>query len=402
MSDFQQDGVLTTFHRLGVPDRPRLEQELVRLAQRRPLALVLPLWAGDMETPAFTRLVEELAAVPYLQEVVVSLGGGGRKERTRLHQLLQPLPQNVLVLHAESRPLKRLLAELKEAGLETGREGKGRAVWLAVGLVLARGRSRVIALHDCDIAGYDRLLLARLVWPVMNPSLGLRMAKGYYARIRHQMYGRLTRLMVFPLLAALEDMFGAAPFLRWLRAFRYPLAGEMALEAELAGAMYLPADWGLEVTALAEAWRLAGPRAVCQVEVAESYDHKHQELAPQDPTRGLHRMAIEVAAALVESLAAEGLALSAGVRDSLPAAYLRRARDMLEIYAAEAGLNGLAYDRRAEAQAVEVFARALVQALQHQDQEPLPRPRLAPWPQVWDALPEFPERLQEAAEAEAA
>ena len=42
MADFHQDGLISTLHRLGRPDVPRLERELRAAHRTRPIALVLP------------------------------------------------------------------------------------------------------------------------------------------------------------------------------------------------------------------------------------------------------------------------------------------------------------------------------------------------------------------------
>ena len=40
--------------------------------------------------------------------------------------------------------------------------GKGQNVWYCIGYVNARAKADAVALHDCDILTYDRMLLARL------------------------------------------------------------------------------------------------------------------------------------------------------------------------------------------------------------------------------------------------
>lgn len=75
MADFHQTGVITSLHRLGEPDLDRLEGELVRYVRERPVALVLPSLHAEIHGPALKQIVEELARVPYLRQVVVSLSG---------------------------------------------------------------------------------------------------------------------------------------------------------------------------------------------------------------------------------------------------------------------------------------------------------------------------------------
>ena len=35
-------------------------------------------------------------------------------------------------------------------------------------------------------------------------------------------------------------------------------------------------------------------RVITQVDIADNYDHKHQNLSPEDATRGLSRMSVDI------------------------------------------------------------------------------------------------------------
>ena len=86
------------------------------------------------------------------------------------------------------------------------------------------------------------------------------------------------------------------------------------MKCDLAQRMRLAPDWGLEIVTLFEALRHRAPARICQVELCECYEHKHQELSPEDATRGLHRMANDVTKHLLRTLAANGVRLSSGLR----------------------------------------------------------------------------------------
>lgn len=400
MADFQQNGIFATLHRLGQPDRPDLEAQMVALAPARPLGLILPVLASDLAAPAFPAMLEELAGAAYLGEVVVSLGRAGKKDLALARRLASALPQPTLILHNQGRALQRLLDDLALAGLTVGQEGKGRAVWLALGLLLARGQSRVAAVQDCDVVGYDRLSLARLAYPLLNPALGLAFAKGYYPRFTHRLFGRVTRLFVAPLLLALERLLGPLPLLAFLRAFRYPLAGEVALDLEAVAGWGFSADWGLEMATLAEAWRRLSPGQVCQVDLADSYEHKHQGLSQEDPHKGLLRMTTDITLCLLGQLALAGAQLSLGLARSLQAAYSGLAGEYQAAYAALAAINGLVYDWREENQAVQAFGRGLARGIeQFLSQGDAPKP-LSPWRQVLAAMPDCKARLLQAVESD--
>jgi len=64
---------------------------------------------------------------------------------------------------------------------------------------------------------------------------------------------------------------------------------------ELARINRIPADWGIEVETLAEVYRNYTLRRICQTEILETYEHKHQPLSAEDPTTGLMKMSIDIA-----------------------------------------------------------------------------------------------------------
>ena len=116
---------------------------------------------------------------------------------------------------------------LAAAGIETP-AGKGRDVWLALGIAAS---SDFVVVHDADAKSYAASHVPRLLFPLAGEA---SFAKGYYARVENgQLYGRLCRLFVAPVLRALRDEYDA-PILQYLAAFRYPLAGEFAMTGDLA------------------------------------------------------------------------------------------------------------------------------------------------------------------------
>jgi len=90
------------------------------------------------------------------------------------------------------------------------------------------------------------------------------------------MHGRVTRLFVTPLIRSLKATLGPNEFLDYLDSFRYILAGEFSMDTELARRMRIPGDWGIEVGVLAEVQRNCAIRRICQVDLSDNYEHKHQ------------------------------------------------------------------------------------------------------------------------------
>lgn len=387
MSDFHQTGIITTLHRLGSPGLERLEGDLETASRRRPVALVLPALYSEFEGPAMPRIVAELAKVRYLCQVVVALGRATEAQHRAAADFLKPLGDAVRILHIEGRPVQELLATLKRSGVNAGEDGKGRATWLAYGYVIASGRADVIALHDCDILTYSRELLARLCYPVVNPELDYVFCKGFYSRVTDKLHGRVTRLLITPLTRSLIRLVGEKPFLVFLDSFRYPLAGEFCMMTDVARVNRIPWDWGLEVGVLAEVLRNYAPRRICQVDIAENYEHKHQALSAEDSGKGLMRMSIDICKSLFRTLASEGVVFSPGFFQSLQVAYLRMAEDTIARYEADAAINGLAFDRHAEALAVESFTRAISEAATLFMEKPTGTPLIPNWSRVTAAVP---------------
>ena len=389
MADFHQTGSVTTLHRLNPNGLARLEQELEHFTRDTPVGLVLPALYREFESPAMRRIRDELAEVRYLRHVVVALGGASREQFENAREFFRGFPHPLTMLWVNSDRMQFLLRLLESRGLSPGPDGKGRSCWLAYGYLLATGDCDVIALHDCDIVNYDRRLLGRLCYPVVNPNLAFEFSKGYYARVTDRMHGRVTRLFLTPLIRAMRGMAPGAPFLEFLDSFRYPLAGEFAMKADLARVNRVPGDWGLEVGVLAEVFRNCAPSRVCQVDLVDNYEHKHQSLSAEDPTRGLRRMAVDVAKSLFRTMAGEGRVFTRDHFRSLEVRYVRIAEDTIGRYYADALLNGLYFARHEEEVAVATFAKSLRQAAGEFLEDPLGMPLIPNWNRVVSAIPEF-------------
>jgi len=400
MSDFYQTGVLATLHRLGQHKLETLEQQLELFAEQQPIALVLPALYTEFEKPAIEGILRELSQVRYVQQFVVTMSRTTAEQFREVQKRLGVLPAEVRIVWNDGPRVQSLYQTLEENSLRPGPDGKGRSCWMAYGYVLASRKADIIALHDCDIVNYGREMLARLCYPVVNPNIDFEFCKGFYARVSDRMHGRVTRLLMTPLIRALESIFGYLPFLVYLDSFRYPLAGEFAMEANLARVNRIPSDWGLEVGVLAEIYRNCSLKRVCQVDIADNYEHKHQDLSPGDPSKGLMKMAVDIAKALFRILAAEGVTFDVGTMQRLLIRYVRTAEDTITRYHADAMINGLIFDRHDEETAVETFAEALKLATQDFFADPLGAPLIPNWNRVSSALPGFLGAVRDAVDAD--
>lgn len=398
MSDFYQNGVVTVLHRLGQPNTEQLEQELERYAKTTPIALVLPSLYAELERPALKRIVDILSEVRYINEIVISLDHASALEFRLAKQFFSQLPQRVRVIWNDGARIQAILNVLVSHEIDIGHQGKGRGCWTAYGYVLARGQSQVIALHDCDIVSYDRQYLARLCYPIANPNLAYEFCKGYYSRVTDRMHGRVTRLFITPLIRSLQMLVGPHALLSFLDSFRYPLAGEFAMVRDLAWINRIPGDWGLEIGMLAEVYRNCALRRICQADIADAYEHKHQTLSTHNPDAGLLKMCVDITKSLFRNLASEGLVLSESTLKTLRATYLQAAQEAISRYENDAAINSLRFDRHEERRAVEVFLRGMTLATDSFLEDPLGVPMISNWSRVTHAVPDIFHRLMDAVE----
>ena len=393
MADFHQRGPITTLPRLAGQDLLRRERELASYARSLPVTLLIPSLLSELEQPALAAMVREIRQAPFIDTVVISLDRADEAGYRHALEYFRALGHRTVVLWNHAPSILAVREEIEERVTGPTEPGKGRAVWMAIGYILAEGRAGAVAFHDADVVDYDRAQLANLVYPILNPMLSFDFCKAYYARFTDRLHGRVTRLLMRPLLQALGNMVGRNPFLSYLAAFRYPLAGELAFSADLLRRIRIPGDWGLEVGLLFEVLRQRSPRRICQVDIADRFEHKHQPLSPVDPSTGLHRMAVDIVKHLLRTLSAAGIVLPEGSFQSIRVAYQRYAEDAVADYFAVAAFNGLSFDRHAEEEAVDTFSLALREACEQFVLDPLGTPSLPNWARVVSALPKAGTRL---------
>ncbi len=398
MGDFHQTETISTLHRLKKDNVDQLEEQLNEFSQSRPIALVLPCLYSELQRVALKNILENLKDITYLNEIVVTIGRADEDQFKHAQEYFSVLPQNYKLIWDDGEKIQSLFNLLKENGLDVGEPGKGRAAWIAYGYVLAREESEVIALHDCDVLTYNRELLARLCYPLANPNMDYEFCKGYYPRVTDRLYGRVTRLFISPIIRALKKIVGHMPFLVYLDSFRYPLAGEFSMKADLARINRIPADWGLEVGSLAEVFRNVSMKRICQVDLADNYEHKHQDVSAHDADSGLLKMCTDISTSLFTTLSSEGVQFSESLFNTLFVTYLRIAQDSIKMYNDDAAINGLFFDRHAEGLAVETFVQGIRIASQKFLEDPLGSPLIPNWSRVTSAIPDFLDQLELAVE----
>jgi glucosyl-3-phosphoglycerate synthase len=400
MADFYQTGMIATFHRFGDIDLKRMESELTEFCRHRPIALVLPSTYAELEEPAIKQIMKEIKEVPYLNEIVVTMGRTNQKQFMKAKEFFSSFPQRTRVIWNTGPGIEELHKLLEENALFTGEDSKGRSCWTAYGYILSQEKSKVIALHDCDIVNYSREFLGRLCYPVASPNIDYAFCKGYYARVTDRMHGRVARIFVIPIIRSLAKLLGPLPLLNYLDSFRYPLAGEFSMVTDLARINRIPGDWGIEIETLSEVYRNCSHMRICQVELCETYEHKHQPLSADNPKTGLMKMSIDIAKAIFRNLAIEGATVSDSLLKTLIVTYLSTAQDSIKRYNDDAALNGLLFDRHQENKLVEAFTKAIQIAGKEFQEDPRYSPLIPNWNRVTSAIPDFLGQLHDVVEKE--
>ncbi len=402
MGDFHQNGSITTLHNFHYSSLEYIEKRLIKFSKKRPMGLIIPALYSELEKPALANIVKILKDVPYLSEITIGLDRANKEQYEHAKEyfsVLNTKKTSCKVLWNDGPRMMELRKTFDDKKIDPGSPGKGRNVWFCFGYMISSGKSEAIALHDADIVTYNREMLARLFYPVLDPTFNYKFCKGYYFRSDGaKLNGRVTRLMVTPLIRSLKKVFPGNEYLDYLDSFRYILAGEFSMRADIMKTVRIPADWGLEVGILSEVQRNNAINRICQVEIADSYDHKHQEESHEDPGAGLSKMSFDIARSIFAKLATQGNVLSKGLIRTVKATYLRAALDMVEQYAADATINGLVMDRDKEERSVDMFAQNIYRA----GVDFLDTPELIPfvpsWKRVMDAVPEVLDTFAEIVE----
>ncbi|GAA4433738.1 glycosyl transferase [Bremerella cremea] len=401
MSDFIQQGPISTLHDFGTVDSAQLEQTLVDATSEYPMGLILPVTASDMRAPAFSTIMKELEGTSFLKTIVIVLNRAESVDDYReCRHLTAGLGNMARVLWTDGPRGIAAFQQLTDAGFNVSVPGKGRAVWTAFGYLLADPDIKAMALHDCDIVNYHRDMLMRLCLPMAHPGFDFDFCKAYYARVTDRMHGRVVRLLMTPLLRSLIGVIGNDDFLVFLDSFRYPLSGEFAITSTLVRANRIPSDWGLEVGTLAEVFRNTSPKRICQIDLGHPYEHKHQPVSLEDAQSGLMKMTSDILHSIYRTLSSRGIVFSMGMFNTLESAYLRYAQDAIRQYHADAVINGLSFDRHSEEQSVEGFARLITQCGQEFFENPVSAHEMPTWTRVRSALPDFPSTLRRMVEGD--
>lgn len=278
MSDFFQSNQIITLQHL----RPNPHREdAIKKSQRR-VVVVVPCLVSHCQTGVLQKIIECFNAVPFVSEIVVVLNGTHIELTNQDFLLTQSIEVNKI-------PINILLCE----GL-----GKGRAIKMGFDYVYEHYKNTGIVITlDADLKSFSKEYFCRLVYPIA--VLGGQANKGYYARFSQTaLNGRLTRLLVFPLLYAIQGQCPSSELNRWLLSFRYPLSGDVALASEILPKLQLESNWAYDLSLLKTLFQYKDEISVYQTDLTDNYEHLHRDLS-DDRQSGLMGVFEDIASYLL-------------------------------------------------------------------------------------------------------
>jgi glucosyl-3-phosphoglycerate synthase len=392
--DYKQE-LITTIHDFGC-NLEWLEERLNELSAESPTAVLIPALYEELERPALTQIRDHLKDCHFIKTIVISLYADTIEQYARAVQFFSILPQLNFIIWENGKRVTQILENLRDRGLDLlSFKGKGRAVWLGLGI--ASLQAEAIALHDADIITYDRFYPLKLLFPLLEKEFGIAFNKAYYARIStypRSFNGRVVRLFVTPLLTALTDIFGYRQYLRYLSAYRYPLSGEFALTSDLALNTRIPGNWGLEIGLLAEVYRSIAEKRIAQIDLG-IFDHKHQTVGSSSQ-EGLRKMCRDILRSILRTLTeTEQVVISRDHIHTLRVKFRREAQDYTRQYFVDARFNNLEYDRHQEEIITELFEEVIAEAGELYFSDPAGA-QIPDWTRALAVNPELREQLRDA------
>ena len=396
--DYKQE-LITTIHDFGC-NLEFLEERLGELSEESPTAVLIPALYEELERPALTNIRDRLKECAFIKTIIVCLYADTVEQYSTAVEFFSSLPQQTFVIWENGQRVTKLLENLRERGLNLlSLKGKGRAVWLGLGL--ATLQAEAIALHDADIITYDRSYPLKLLFPLLEKEFGIAFNKAYYARIGsypRSLNGRVMRLFVTPLLTALTELFGYQKYLRYLSAFRYPLSGEFAMTSDLALNTRIPGNWGLEIGFLAEVYRSVAEKRIAQIDLG-IFDHKHQQVG-NSSQEGLRKMCRDILRSVLRTLTeTEQVIISRDHIHALRVKFRREAQDYTRQYFVDARFNNLLYDRHQEEIITELFEEVIYDAGELYFSDPAGA-QIPDWTRALAVTPDLREQLQDAVKAD--
>ena len=367
-----------------------------RHSKINPITLFLPATLEDALSEVMTkRILPVVKKTDYLDSVILGLDRcKSQEDFYKVKQNLEGISNAVVIWNDAPEMMELREKELKRYNLN---EGKGRNMWFALDYWFITNPKSCFIMHDCDIRTYKKNnIINSLALPLVDPKIRYDFVKAYYERLtgdgNKKMAGRVTRLLVAPLIEALEKVYGnndlARDYLNYLKGYRYILSGEYGMSNGLASNLPIQPDWGLEIGMVSYLYE--NRRKIGQVDIG-FYDHKHSE------SGSLGRMAREITKTILRELYNLGVTSIREKEEQQFEAvidnYIASAKNFREIYRDRSEYSGLEYELQKEIEVVDLFTKEIQEAFKVICTQS--RKRIKPLPPVKTVDSKILKRIQE-------
>ncbi len=131
--DYKQE-LISTIHDLGC-DLDALEAKMIELTSETQTAILIPALYEEIERPALTIIKKHLQQCQFVQTIVVCVYADTKEQYKKVVEFFKPLPQQTFILWENGKRVTDVLEGLRARDLDLmGYRGKGRAVWLGLGI----------------------------------------------------------------------------------------------------------------------------------------------------------------------------------------------------------------------------------------------------------------------------
>ena len=124
MSDFHQNGVISTLHNVSNRSLAEIESELREYSKQAPIELILPCLFSELQGAALKKIVICLSEVKYLNHITIGLDKANKSEFKEAKKFFSSLNQAHTVIWNDSPKMKALNNDFSELGISPDQPGK--------------------------------------------------------------------------------------------------------------------------------------------------------------------------------------------------------------------------------------------------------------------------------------
>ena len=132
MSEFSQNGIISTLHDFGTRSTTEIEKDLLKFSKERKMELILPCLYSELEGNALPNIVEEISKTKYLDHIIVGLDKANEKQAKKawkffkkLHDIevlsvqdLETVDKKIPILICSFEYSKEIYKQARELGFE--------------------------------------------------------------------------------------------------------------------------------------------------------------------------------------------------------------------------------------------------------------------------------------------